>query len=46
MSVTLVDRASTFLATRLTQGSMELPGFLRPFDAALAAYWSLVQRAL
>ena len=24
------------LATRLTQGSMELPGFLRPFDAMLA----------
>jgi GT2 family glycosyltransferase len=34
------------LATRLTQGSMELPGFLRPFDAALAAYWRLVRAAL
>jgi hypothetical protein len=34
------------LATRLTQGSMELPGFLRPLDAALAAYWRAVMRAL
>ena len=34
------------LATRLTQGSMELPGFLRPFDAALAGYWRLVRRSL
>jgi GT2 family glycosyltransferase len=34
------------LATRLTQGSMELPGFLRPFDAALAWYWSVVRRAV
>ena len=34
------------LATRLTQGSMELPGFLRPFDALLAQYWKLVRRVL
>ena len=33
-------------ATRLTQGSMELPGFLRPVDAGLAAYWRAVKRAL
>lgn len=34
------------LATRLTQGSMELPGFLRPFDALLALYWRFVRAAL
>jgi GT2 family glycosyltransferase len=39
-------RIAPLLATRLTQGSMELPGFLRPFDAGLAAYWRFVQRAL
>jgi GT2 family glycosyltransferase len=34
------------LATRLTQGSMEVPGFLRPFDAVLALYWKGVRSAL
>jgi GT2 family glycosyltransferase len=44
---TVPDSAiAPLLATRLTEGSMDLPQFLRPFDAALAAYWRFVRGAL
>jgi GT2 family glycosyltransferase len=44
---TVPDRElASLTATRLRAGNYSLPGFLRPLDAVLAAYWWLVRRLL
>jgi GT2 family glycosyltransferase len=46
-SRTVGDRAlAGLLATRLEAGNFALPDAVRPLDALLAAYWSLVRRVL
>jgi len=44
-SVPDVELAHLF-ATRLRAGNFPLPKWLKPLDAALAAYWSVVRRFL
>jgi GT2 family glycosyltransferase len=39
-------RLAHLFATRLKAGNYPLPGWLRPFDALLSAYWSMVRRLL
>jgi GT2 family glycosyltransferase len=39
-------RLAHLFATRLNAGNYSLPGWLRPLDALLAAYWSVVRRLL
>jgi len=39
-------RLAHLFATRLRAGNFRLPGWLRPLDAVLAAYWSVARRFL
>jgi len=39
-------RLAHLFATRLNAGNYPLPGWLRPLDALLAAYWSVARRLL
>ena len=39
-------RLTHLFATRLRAGNLPLPDWLRPFDALLAAYWSVARRVL